>query len=65
MIPTLHPSPTWLLDGCEYAIAALTEIPAQWIDLSDDERAAVAATPLVLVRAFALTEEGKRDATRT
>ncbi len=60
MIPTLHPSPTWLLDGCEYAIAALTEIPAQWIDLSDDERATVAPIPLVLVQPFALTQAQER-----
>ena len=52
----LHPSPTWLLGGCEYAIAALTEIPPQWIDLSDDERAPVAQIPLVLVQLFALTQ---------
>jgi len=48
-VTTLHPAPTWLLDGAEYAIAAIAVIPERWIDLSDDEAAPVLPIPLVLV----------------
>ncbi len=51
-------TPIWIIDG---RFIAVTEIPAQWVDLSDDECATVAPIPLVLVQPFAQAQAQERN----